>query len=450
MHAEHNFKCKFCNNAYTYEGTLKTHVMIAHCKTNSYICNQCDYHKPGRDEKNKETSTHSLNGQIPPDKDQLKVLLEEVVTKIVRKEKKKKEEEKERVPGEKLIFDGKALEREVLDHRKALEQSGWRLQEGGGWRIEQQTSGHTWQSVFAQMYSECDPKIKKKLQMGNIIRLGRFTRGLKRRKLKDSDEMLKWGIFPSLACINFHKRGVEGDWAPMTKERWKRVLENCLANKKKGNYNWNIQDLRILRPRVKQPVKAKRELSYASKVKAQINYKRLVKTLVSKNKSDVRNLTANDEMIETCNSIEKLEQRGASMKFQERNHTKEDKYNTLMSVKMVEEITDLEKKPTDLVRELIKAKVKESSSFIKAIEEAQKKHKEHNTMFKNETSEVKIYKSCNICFLAGKKVIFQSQKKKKHIVETHLDSFQLEDLTSKDFCPKFFPVVKIVHPPKVE
>ena len=325
MYAEHNFKCKFCNNAYTYEGTLKTHVMIAHCKTNSYICNQCDYHKPGRDEKNKETSTHSLNGQIPPDKDQLKVLFEEVVTKIVRKEKKKKEEEKERVPGEKLIFDGKALEREVLDHRKALEQSGWRLQEGGGWRIEQQASGHTWQSVFAQMYSECDPKIKKKLQMGNIIRLGRFTRGLKRRKLKDSDEMLKWGIFPSLACINFHKRGVEGDWAPMTKERWKRVLENCLANKKKGNYNWNIQDLRILRPRVKQPVKAKRELSYASKVKAQINYKRLVKTLVSKNKSDVRNLTANDEMIETCNSIEKLEQRGASMKFQERNHTKEDK-----------------------------------------------------------------------------------------------------------------------------
>ena len=146
----------------------------------------------------------------------------------MRKEEKKKEEEKnkEGVPGKKLIFDEKALEREVLDHRKALEQSGWRLQEGGGWRIEQQASGTTWQSVFAQMYSECDPKIKKKLQMGNIVRLGRFTRGLKRRKLKDSDEMLEWGIFPSLACINFHKRGVEGDWAPMTKERWKRVLEN--------------------------------------------------------------------------------------------------------------------------------------------------------------------------------------------------------------------------------
>ena len=92
------------------------------------------------------------------------------------------------------------------------------------------------------------------------------------------------------------------------------------------------------------------------------------------------------------------------MKFQERNHTKEDKYNTLMSVKMVEEITDLEKKPTDLVRELIKAKVNESSSFMKAIEEAQQKHKEHNIKLKNETSDVKIFKSCNICFLAGKKV----------------------------------------------
>ena len=90
--------------------------------------------------------------------------------------------------------------------------------------------------------------------------------------MKDSDEMLKWGIFPSLACINFHKRGVEGDWAPMTKERWKRVLENCLANKKKGNYNWNIQDLRILRPRVKQPVKAKRELSYASKSQCWLDF----------------------------------------------------------------------------------------------------------------------------------------------------------------------------------
>ena len=103
MHAEHNFKCKFCNNAYTYEGTLKTHVMIAHCKTNSYNCNQCDYHKPGRDEKNKETSTHSLNGQIPPDKDQLKVLFEEVVKKIVRKEKKE-----ERGGKTKKEFQGKS------------------------------------------------------------------------------------------------------------------------------------------------------------------------------------------------------------------------------------------------------------------------------------------------------------------------------------------------------
>ena len=150
MYAEHNFKCKFCNNAYTYEGTLKTHVMIAHCKTNSYNCNQSDYHKPGRDEKNKETFTHSLNVQIPPDKDQLKVLFEEVVKMIVRKEEKKKEEEKneEGVPGKKLIFDEKALEREVLDHRKALELGGWRLQEGGGWRIEQQD--------------------RKKLQMGTL------------------------------------------------------------------------------------------------------------------------------------------------------------------------------------------------------------------------------------------------------------------------------------------
>ena len=113
-------------------------------------------------------------------------------------------------------------------------------------------------------------------------------------------------------------------------------------------------------------------------MKAQINYKRLAKTLAPKNKSEVKNLTANDEVIGTCNSIENLEQRGASMKFQERNHTKEDKYNTLLSVKMVEDITDLKKKPTDLVRELIKAKVKESSSFMKAIEEAQQKHKEHN------------------------------------------------------------------------
>ena len=53
-------------------------------------------------------------------------------------------------------------------------------------------------------------------------------------------------------------------------------------------------------------MKAKRELSYASKVKAQINYKRLAKTLAPKNKSEVKNLTANDEVIGTCNSIEIL------------------------------------------------------------------------------------------------------------------------------------------------
>ena len=44
MQEEDKFKCKLCKNAYSYEGTLKTHVMIEHCKKNSYFCDQCEYH----------------------------------------------------------------------------------------------------------------------------------------------------------------------------------------------------------------------------------------------------------------------------------------------------------------------------------------------------------------------------------------------------------------------
>ena len=44
MQDEDKFKCKLCKNAYSYEGTLKTHVMIEHCKNNSYFCDQCEYH----------------------------------------------------------------------------------------------------------------------------------------------------------------------------------------------------------------------------------------------------------------------------------------------------------------------------------------------------------------------------------------------------------------------
>ena len=44
MQNEDQFKCKLCKNAYSYEGTLRTHVMIEHCKNNSYFCDQCEYH----------------------------------------------------------------------------------------------------------------------------------------------------------------------------------------------------------------------------------------------------------------------------------------------------------------------------------------------------------------------------------------------------------------------
>ena len=42
---EDNFKCNLCNNAYRYKGTLKTHIMVKHCKSNSYDCDQCEYHQ---------------------------------------------------------------------------------------------------------------------------------------------------------------------------------------------------------------------------------------------------------------------------------------------------------------------------------------------------------------------------------------------------------------------
>ena len=45
MEDEDNFKCNLCTKRYRYEGTLKTHVMVEHCKSNSYNCDQCEYHR---------------------------------------------------------------------------------------------------------------------------------------------------------------------------------------------------------------------------------------------------------------------------------------------------------------------------------------------------------------------------------------------------------------------
>ena len=45
MEDEDNLKCNLCNNAYRYEGTLKTHIMIEHCKSLTYNCDQCEYHR---------------------------------------------------------------------------------------------------------------------------------------------------------------------------------------------------------------------------------------------------------------------------------------------------------------------------------------------------------------------------------------------------------------------
>ena len=44
MESEDNFKCNLCNNAYKYQGTLKTHIMVKHCKSFSYNCTHCEYH----------------------------------------------------------------------------------------------------------------------------------------------------------------------------------------------------------------------------------------------------------------------------------------------------------------------------------------------------------------------------------------------------------------------
>ena len=104
-------------------------------------------------------------------------------------------------------------------------------------------------------------------------------------------------------------------------------------------------------------------------------------------------------------------------------------------------------------------KVKQGISYKQALEEAQQKHNNQEPQqkdnkqeikFRNDSSQVKLFKQCNICYLAGKSAIFQSQKKKKHIVKFHGDSFELEDLTNKELCPIIFPVVKILHPSNIQ
>ena len=44
MKDEGNFRCSLCENQYSYKGTLKTHIMIKHCKCLSFDCDQCRQH----------------------------------------------------------------------------------------------------------------------------------------------------------------------------------------------------------------------------------------------------------------------------------------------------------------------------------------------------------------------------------------------------------------------
>ena len=71
MEDEDNFKCNLCNNAYKYQGTLKTHIMIKHCKTFSYNCTQCEYHGPSVDGEKHETIEDESKG-IESDTDKAK------------------------------------------------------------------------------------------------------------------------------------------------------------------------------------------------------------------------------------------------------------------------------------------------------------------------------------------------------------------------------------------
>ena len=64
MQVPDKFKCKLCKNAYAYEGILKTHVMIAHCKIKSYgdkshKCNQWDYASTRAGTLREDLKTHS-------------------------------------------------------------------------------------------------------------------------------------------------------------------------------------------------------------------------------------------------------------------------------------------------------------------------------------------------------------------------------------------------------
>ena len=49
MEDEDNFKCNLCDKAYRYEGTLKTHIVVKHCKSNSYNCDQCEQNRSSVD-----------------------------------------------------------------------------------------------------------------------------------------------------------------------------------------------------------------------------------------------------------------------------------------------------------------------------------------------------------------------------------------------------------------
>ena len=67
MEDEDNFKCNNCNNTYRYEGTLKTHIMVKHCKSNSYNCDQCKYHRSSVDV---IVKTQTKGAKSDTDKDQ--------------------------------------------------------------------------------------------------------------------------------------------------------------------------------------------------------------------------------------------------------------------------------------------------------------------------------------------------------------------------------------------
>ena len=440
MEDEDHFKCNLCSNAYKYQGTLKTHIMVSHCKSYTYDCNHCEYHRSSVDSTEKQPCNGDPFKVIKLDTERGLENRDGVPTKgSFSKESLKVEECTPAVttvgdvaakPDVRHILARVILWKDELPYLNKINPPEKIIltkaeQKVKVAEIEQFVKDeNSWMSHFQEFISNIeDTRLVRKLQFAKLIDI----RSLRRNHGRNYGSKCPVYLAPILV-IQKHR---SNSGSRMNLQEW----EDCLM--KIVTYsNFKKKDADYLTP---------------NKEKTQLLQKRRKRGAIAKMKTIEMLKQADEEGIELYVRGERLPtitesnltEEKASFSYLERKHLMSPLNNTL-AMRQDGGTTVIEKKPSEALKELIKKCLKEGATREGAIKQIKARKSQTRKPKENRSKQRRIFKTCQICYYySDKEKIMADTKVREHCAQYHEESFMLEGL--KENGAAIFPVVKIFH-----